>query len=143
MANEGGVIVVPTDFEDASGKALELAKDLAGKLGTEVVLVHVYSLPTYTYPGLEPTLLPGFHGEVMQAAQRALDDLGMAQGGLRTLLREGDTASEILAVAGELGARLVVMGTHGRKGLSHLFLGSVAEKVVRRSTVPVLTVRAA
>lgn len=142
MANEGGVIVVPTDFEDASGKALELAKNLAGKLGAEVVLVHVYSLPTYTYPGLEPTLLPGFHGEVMQAAQRALDDLGMAQGGVRTLLREGDTALEILAVAGELGARFIVMGTHGRKGLSHLFLGSVAEKVVRRSTVPVMTVRA-
>jgi nucleotide-binding universal stress UspA family protein len=142
MANEGGLIVVPTDFEDASMKALELAKDLAGRVDAEVALVHVYALPVYTYPGLEPALLPGFHSEVMAAARRALEQLGAAQGGLKTVLREGDAATEILDVAKELGARFIVMGTHGRKGLSHFFLGSVAERVVRRSAIPVMTVRA-
>ena len=142
MANEGGVIVVPTDFEEASVKALDLAKDLAGRIGAEVVLVHVYSLPVYTYPGLEPGLLPGFHREVMAAARRALEQLGVAQGGLRTMLRDGDAAIENLDAAKDLGARFIVMGTHGRRGLSHLFLGSVAERVVRRSPVPVMTVRA-
>jgi nucleotide-binding universal stress UspA family protein len=141
MAKEGGVIVVPTDFEDASMKALELAKDLAGRTGGEVVVVHVYSLPVYTYPGLEPALMLGFHSEVMQAARRALAELGSAQGGLRTMLREGDPSTEILAAAAEVSARLIVMGTHGRKGFAHLFLGSVAEKVVRRSAIPVMTVR--
>ena len=143
MANEGTVIVVPTDFEAASMKALELAKSLAGHVGAEVVLVHVYALPVYTYPGLEPALMPGFTSEVMGAARRALEQLGAEQGGLRTVLREGDAATEILDVAKDLGARFIVMGTHGRKGLSHLFLGSVAERVVRRSPVPVMTVRAA
>lgn len=142
MVNEGGLIVVPTDFEEASMKALELAKDLATRVDGEIVLVHVYGLPVYTYPGLEPALLPGFHSEVAAAAKRALDQLAAAQGGLRAILREGDAATEILDTAKELGARFIVMGTHGRRGLSHLFLGSVAERVVRRSPIPVMTVRA-
>jgi nucleotide-binding universal stress UspA family protein len=142
MNGQGGPIVVPTDFEPASQAALGLAQDLAARLGAEVVLVHVYALPVYTYPGLEPALLPGFQSEVMAAARRALDQQAAEHGGLRAVLREGDAATEILAVAKELGARFVVMGTHGRKGLSHLFLGSVAERVVRRSAIPVMTVRA-
>jgi nucleotide-binding universal stress UspA family protein len=142
MTEGAQVILVPVDFEPASMKALNLAKDLAGKMGAEVVLLHVYQLPVYTYPGLEPTLLPGFHAEVSAAAARALEQLSARTGGLRALLREGDPASEILAAAGELKATLIVMGTHGRTGIAHLFLGSVAERVIRKSTVPVLTVRA-
>lgn len=136
------VILVPVDFEAASLKAIELAKELAGKMGAEVVLVHVYQLPVYTYPGLEPTLLPGFHAEVSAAASRALDQLSAQWGGLRSLLREGDPASEVLAAADEVKPVMIVMGTHGRKGLAHLFLGSVAERVIRKSSIPVLTVRA-
>jgi len=135
------VILVPIDFEEASLKALELAKELGPRLGCEVLLVHVYQLPVYTYPGLEPGILPGFHAEVTAAAKRALSDLATRSGGLRSMLREGDPATEILAAAEELAPRMVIMGTHGRRGLTHLLLGSVAEKVVRRSTVPVLTVR--
>ncbi|HLM71110.1 MAG TPA: universal stress protein, partial [Polyangiaceae bacterium] len=62
--------------------------------------------------------------------------------GLRAVLREGDPSTELLSVASELKARMLVMGTHGRSGFAHLFLGSVAEKVMRHSTIPVLTVRA-
>ena len=87
-------------------------------------------------------LLPGFHAEVTAAAQRAVDQLSQQEGGLRTLLREGDPSVEILEAAKESGATMIVMGTHGRSGLAHLFLGSVAEKVVRKSPIPVLTVRA-
>jgi nucleotide-binding universal stress UspA family protein len=53
----------------------------------------------------------------------------------------GDTATSILAVAEEVGAELIVMATHGRTGLSHFFLGSVAEQVVREASCPVLTIR--
>ncbi|MDI1450714.1 universal stress protein [Polyangium sp. 6x1] len=134
-------LLVPIDFEAASVKALALAKDLAARLGYQVVLVHAYQLPVYTYPGLEPTLLPGFHTEVMAAAQRAVDQLAQ-QEGVSAVLREGDAATEVLAVAEELGAKMIVMGTHGRTGVAHLILGSVAEKIIRKSPVPVVTVRA-
>jgi nucleotide-binding universal stress UspA family protein len=56
-------------------------------------------------------------------------------------VRDGYTSLEIMQAARELGSDLIVMGTHGRTGLAHLVIGSVAEKVVRKSTVPVLTVR--
>ncbi|HTN82159.1 MAG TPA: universal stress protein [Sorangium sp.] len=142
--NEGAnVILVPVDFEEASLKAVELAKDLGAKLGREVVLLHVYQLPVYTYPGLEPALMPGFHAEVSAAASRAVQQLSAQTGGLRALLRDGDPATEILAAAEEQRAAMIVMGTHGRRGLTHLFLGSVAEQVIRKSGVPVLTVRVA
>jgi nucleotide-binding universal stress UspA family protein len=141
MKDGASVILVPVDFEEASRKALELATDLGSKLGNEVVLLHVYQLPVYTYPGLEPTLLPGFHAEVSAAASRALQQLAAQTGGLRAVLREGDPAGEILAVAEEEKVKMIVMGTHGRRGFAHLFLGSVAEKVIRKSAVPVLTVR--
>lgn len=141
MTTGANVIVVPVDFEAASAKAITTAKDLAARFGADVVLVHVYQLPVYTYPGLEPTLLPGFHTEVTAAAQRAVDELAKRES-MRAVLREGDPATEILAAAEEMNAAMIVMGTHGRTGLAHLFLGSVAEKVVRKSKVPVLTVRA-
>lgn len=140
MTTGANVIVVPVDFEAASSKAIATAKDLAARFGADVVLVHVYQLPVYTYPGLEPTLLPGFHTEVTAAAQRAVDELAKREG-MQAVLREGDPATEILAAAEEMNAAMIVMGTHGRTGLAHLFLGSVAEKVVRKSKVPVLTVR--
>ncbi|WP_433934060.1 universal stress protein [Sorangium cellulosum] len=142
--NEGAnVILVPVDFEEASLKAIELAKDLGAKLGREVVLLHVYQLPVYTYPGLEPALMPGFHAEVSAAASRAIQQLAAQTGGLRAILRDGDPANEILATAEDERAAMIVMGTHGRRGITHLFLGSVAEKVIRKSSVPVLTVRVA
>ncbi|WP_437678538.1 universal stress protein [Sorangium sp. So ce131] len=143
MKEGASVILVPVDFEEASLKAIELAKDLGARLGHEVVLLHVYQLPVYTYPGIEPALMPGFHSEVSAAASRAVQQLSAQTGGLKTLLREGDPAAEILAAAEEPGTALIVMGTHGRRGLSHLFLGSVAEQVIRKSSVPVLTVRSA
>src|SRR5262245_21095616 len=138
---EGDVIVVGVDFEAASDKALQLAKELAGKLGCDVVLVHVYQLPIYTYPGLEPAVLPTYQTEITTAAKRALDQYAERHGVARAILREGDPASEILATIEETKPKMAVLGTHGRRGLTHLFLGSVAEKVVRRSKAPVLTVR--
>lgn len=134
-------ILVPVDFEAASDRALVIAQELAPKLGASVVLVHVYQLPVYSYPGLQPSLLPGFHAEVTQAARRALERRAGEAGDLRAELREGDPATEILAAIEQTRPTLVVMGTHGRGGLAHLFLGSVAERVVRASPVPVMTVR--
>lgn len=141
MADKPGVLLVPIDFEKASMKALETAKDLGARLGAEVVLVHVYQVPMFTYPGLEPSLLPTFTVEIATAAKNAVEKLSESSGGLRAVLREGDPATEITEAAKALGAQMIIMGTHGRGGFAHLFLGSVAEKVMRESAVPVMTVR--
>ena len=142
MVEQAGVIVVAVDFEKASLKALEVAKELGRAMGAEVVIAHVYQVPMFTYPGLEPALLPTFNAEISTAAKRAVEELSALHGGLRAMLREGDPSTELLAVANELKAKMLVMGTHGRSGIAHLFLGSVAERVMRHSTIPVLTVRA-
>lgn len=140
--SDAGTIAVAVDFEAASEKALALGQELATKLGCELALLHVYQLPIYTYPGLEPGVLPAYQSEVTAAAKRALDGLAAKHGVTRAFLREGDPATEVLAAVEELRPKMLVLGTHGRRGLSHLLLGSVAEKIVRRATVPVVTVRA-
>jgi nucleotide-binding universal stress UspA family protein len=135
-------ILVPVDFDEGSIRALSLASELAAALGAEVTIVHVYELPIYTYPGLDPAALPPLHTEVTDAARRALDEFAKQHGVDRAVLREGDVEAEILGTAKELQARMIVMGTHGRGGLAHALLGSVTERVVRRSPIPVVTVRA-
>jgi len=134
-------LLVAIDFEEASRQAIDYAKQLAAPLGATLVLVHVYQLPVYTYPGLEPNILPGFHQEVTVAARGALEQLAADVSVDRSMLREGDAAGEILAAARECHASMIIMGTHGRRGLAHALLGSVAEKVIRQSDVPVLTLR--
>ncbi|HZP42147.1 MAG TPA: universal stress protein [Candidatus Binatia bacterium] len=129
-------IVVPTDFSVCSMRALQRAEALAQRLGAEVVLVHV-----------DPSVVLG--SEVAPARQdavrRELDGIAAVLGtrGVRArgVVRAGAPAEEILAVAMAEGADLIVMGTHGRTGLAHALLGSVAEDVVRRALCPVLTVR--
>lgn len=133
--------LVPIDFGEGSERALSVARQLAAELGATVALVHVYQLPVYTYPGLDQAMLPGFHLEVTRAARRALEQRASDAGVQASELREGDPATEILASINRMRPFMVVMGTHGRRGLSHLFLGSVAERVARHSPVPVMTVR--
>ncbi len=141
MADHTDTILCPIDFGDASMKAFTLAKELAGRLGAELVVLHVFVEPVVAYPGMTPILVPGMGDEVATAARRALDDLVQNHPGVRTSLRTGEAAEEILAAVESLRPRMVVMGTHGRKGLQRLFLGSVAERIVRSSAAPVLTVR--
>lgn len=141
MAEQSNVILVAIDFEKASMKALDVAKELSSKLGAEVMLAHVYQVPMFTYPGLEPALLPTFSAEIGDAVKKAMSELKEQTGISKAVLREGEPASELLAIADEVSASMIVMGTHGRKGISHLLLGSVAERVVRQSKVPVLTIR--
>jgi nucleotide-binding universal stress UspA family protein len=135
-------ILVPVDFQEASLEALALAKDLSGRLGLEIVLLHVFSIPVVVYPGFEPIMAPGLPEEIATAAKRALDQLADSVGGPKTILRSGEPAAETLKVIEELKPTFVAMGTHGRKGISHFFMGSVAEQVIRNSKAPVITVHA-
>ncbi len=138
-------ILCPVDFSDTSEHALRYAIDLASRLGAGVRLVHAYQLPTYALPDGALLARPDFVAELTTELQKQLDELirrysghGVELGGK---IVEGLAFQEINRVAEEEKADMVVMGTHGRTGMKHLLLGSVAERVVRTSKLPVLTVR--
>jgi len=140
--NGSKTLLVPVDFHDASLEALKFARDLATRLGLEVVLLHTYAIPVVVYPGFDPIVAPGLPEEIATTARTALESLAAEQGGLRSILRAGDPATEIIKCIEEEKPALVAMGTHGRRGLAHILLGSVAEKVIRGSPAPVVTVHA-
>jgi nucleotide-binding universal stress UspA family protein len=142
----GRPILVAMDFGEASLRALAAAQAIGAGVGAPIVLVHVYRVPLYSYPSIDPVPIPpplAFQPEIDAAARRALASFAVSAGlpASSTVVREGDAADEILAAAAAIDARMIAVGTHGRRGLSHVLLGSVAEDVVRRATVPVLTVR--
>lgn len=138
-------VLVATDFGEPSECALDVAVRLAKQSGAALTLLHVFEIPAYVYT--ETMYLSADLITPLQSAARARLDQVLAETRkslprAEALLRMGMPAREVLAVAEELDVDLVVIGTHGRRGLSHVLLGSVAEKIVRQSRVPVLTVRA-
>ena len=135
-------ILCPVDFSEPSEVAVDFAVELAAKFGAEVHLVHVYQLPVYALPDGAMMAGPEFTTKVTTELQKALAELAakFAPLKLETHLVEGVPYRETVRMTEELGADLVVVGTHGRTGLRHLLLGSVAERVVRSSKVPVITV---
>ena len=139
-SDPGAPILVPMDFGPAAEQALALARDLGRELRAGLCLLHVDQL-FVANPEMGNVYAAAAEAD-LEEAERYLDERSYAIGGARTLLREGEAATEILATIEELRPRLVVMGTHGRSGLARLAFGSVAERVVRQSEAPVLTVRA-
>lgn len=135
-------ILVPTDFSPCSEQALDYAIDVADKLGAKVHLLSVIGIPSYGVPELGVGLTATMIDNMTTDTQRALDQLKRDRKSVsQTLVRAGDARDVILQTAEELPADLIVMGTHGRRGISRALLGSVAEMIVRTSPVPVLTVR--
>jgi len=135
-------ILVAVDFEAASMAAIRTAAELARALEGRVVVMHSFSMPRSLSRDLSESLLADVHRQARDAALRPLNDL-RSRWGVETMLREGEPATEILRAAEEVHADRIVMGTHGRRGLDRLMLGSVAEAVVRKSQVPVMVVRPA
>ena len=138
-------VLVPTDFSPSAAEALDHAAELAKKLDAEIVLLHVLQ-PLTTHLSVPPLvpLPPEWVKSVRMQAEAELkkESHRIKQVKVTTELRDGPIHDTVLAAASELKADLIVIGTHGRRGLSHVLLGSVAERVVRHSTVPVLTMRA-
>jgi nucleotide-binding universal stress UspA family protein len=135
-------LLVPVDFGEPSQRALAAGVDLARRFGSQLTLVHVCEIPAYVYGGMTYATAD-LIGPIEEAARETLDK---ALRGVKDklpattgILRRGPAAMEILGVISELRVDLVVIGTHGHKGLKHAFLGSVAERIVRLSPVPVLT----
>ena len=140
-------ICCPIDFSDASRAAMEVAADLARRFGAELVLLHAYPIPGYTFPDGSVVASPKMMQDLADQAKKHLEEwraeaeklVGAPRVAADTAV--GEPAAEILAAAKRRGAELVVMGTHGRTGLEHALMGSIAERVVRRAHCPVLTVR--
>jgi len=146
MALEWKKILCPVDFSDASRSALQVASELARRFDGEVTVFHAYPLPGYTLP--EGTVLPatGMLQELAEQTDALLarwQSEGLADGAPRVSTGKavGEPAAEIVAAAEDGKYDAIVVGTHGRTGLAHVLLGSVAERVVRRAPMPVITVR--
>lgn len=139
-------IVVPIDFSPSAEDAKEWAIDLARRYGASLILAHV--VPPVAWPAspeglmLTPTdLAASTRRELDGALARACAAIEAGGVPARPALLDGTPAPEIAALARRADADLIVMGTHGRKGVSHALLGSVAEKVLRTAPCPVMTVR--
>jgi nucleotide-binding universal stress UspA family protein len=146
-------ILVPVDFSEASQAALGYACQLADAMGAEVEVLHVWEAPADALaPGLSEMTVLAPEGRTtvaelmrVRATQRLAALVSDASRAGRAKLRArtefGDAGDMILKIASSGMHDLVVMGTHGRRGLSRVLMGSVAEKVLRRAPCPVVTVR--
>jgi nucleotide-binding universal stress UspA family protein len=131
-------ILVPVDFSDCSKKALQYAIPFARQFGAELTLISVVE-PYPAVPEMAPTDV-----ETIGDTKRELEKLRQSVPETvraRTLLRTGSPPTEIVDAASDLGTDLIIIATHGRKGLSRVVLGSTTEKVVRHAPCPVLIVR--
>jgi nucleotide-binding universal stress UspA family protein len=139
-------IVVATDFSECAQEAWELARRIAAAPGSALVLTHVLTeVPLYGEGVFNIETARKVRDGARQWAEAALEDwVGKARAaGLsaRAALRTGVPHEEIVALAQEERADLIVIGTHGRGGINRALLGSVADRVVRLAPCPVLTVR--
>lgn len=141
-------LLVPVDFSADADHAVEYAIGLASTLGAHVTLLHVMQSPTWggvdldvTFPHAYSTFIQHLEAEVtrnMEAYVERVTEAGLV-GDMAVV--HGVPFQEILEAARIRQIDLIVMGTHGRTGLQHILLGSVAEKVVRLAPCPVLVVR--
>lgn len=141
------ILLHPTDFSEDADAAEAQTVRLAHALGGEIVLLHVAAeAPGHAEGLLNTREIEQVYQEQRKWATATLDErvAAIRAHGLaaRFILRAGPPADEIVKAARELHADLVVMGTRGRGGIERLFLGSVADRVIRGAPCPVVTVRA-
>ena len=139
-------ILVPLDLGDRSPHVLGHAKAIADRFNSSIELL--YCFPNPTFPDATGLINP-FSPELIEEArrdseaqlERLVTDAERERYRVRTTVLVGDPLDAIVDYAARERVGLIVMGTHGRTGLTHMFLGSVAERVVRTAPCPVLTVR--
>jgi nucleotide-binding universal stress UspA family protein len=137
-------ILFPVDLSEVSAKIAPYVKEVASKFGSEVHLVFVARiLQHFTSIYVPHPSVRNFEAEIVKGAERKLEEFveehfqGVSP---KAKVILGDAAEEILNYVLSEGIDLVIMGTHGRKGLEKIVFGSVAERVVKKSSVPVLTI---
>jgi nucleotide-binding universal stress UspA family protein len=141
-------ILMATDLSAYSKEALDYAAYLAQHLKAELCILHVFEIPQFSHAGVSPSMQPEVQkwiGQLSQQESKRLQTLvkKVRQQGVKAsgIFQQGKPFLEILKTAKRIKANLIVLGTHGRTGMAHVLLGSVAEKVVRQSSCPVFTVR--
>ena len=145
-------IVIALDYDPSAEKIAEAGYALAKAMDASVILVHVLEPPTY-YSNLDYSPIMGYGGfnssaafidqeSLVRAAGEFLEQSNkhLGDGRVTTKVLEGDCAEAILAAAKALEADVIVLGTHGRRGLDKLLMGSVAEKVIHHCDVPVFII---
>ncbi|MCA1593512.1 MAG: universal stress protein [Acidobacteria bacterium] len=141
-------ILLPTDFSECAGHAVPFAADLARLLGARIICLHAVE-PIAPAVGLtavaEPLPTADIGGLLEESAERELPKIAERKecAGLdvEDVVTHGEAASEIVRVARERGADLIVVSSHGRTGLGRILFGSTAESVVRHAHCPVLVVK--
>lgn len=144
-------ILIALDYSEATNRVVNAGTKLAKAFGADVVLVHVLSEVTY-YSSLNYSPIIGFDSfsnmdivqtsaieDVRNAARQFLEKVREQEGlaNAEVVVSEGDFADEILKTAEENNAEVIVMGSHSRRGIDKILMGSVAEKVLHKSEVPV------
>ncbi|MDR2489557.1 MAG: universal stress protein [Desulfovibrio sp.] len=138
-------ILCALDLSEHSVLVAEYAVAMAKAFNAEIVAVYVApALTQYVGFHVPPSSIESFVGEIVSGAEKSMEDFVVEN--FRDVkatgrVVNGYASEEILGVAERVGADVVIMGTHGRKGIDRILFGSVAEKVVKNSVVPVMTVR--
>lgn len=138
-----GRILVPVDFSESSRKALQYAVAFAKQFGAEVVLLHVFEAAPPQIEIMEAALTDTtLREEAIQELSQWQREAASRSTAVKAVVRSGAAADhEIVRTAAEDNVDLIILGNHGRTGLARVFIGSTAEKVVRRAPCPVLVIR--
>jgi len=147
-------ILIAIDYNPTAQNIAEIGYSLAKSMNAEITLLHVVADYTY-YSSLDYSPIMGFDSfsnlgvlqtntvvELQNAARDYLEKTKKFLGdeSIKAMIKDGDAGDAILETAKELGTNIIVMGSHSRRGLEKILMGSVAEKVLRRSTVPLFII---
>lgn len=147
-------VLIALDYDKSAKKVAEAGFSLASSMGAKITLVHVLADPVY-YSSTEYNPITGFTGftllspmfndnpiDLKKAAQDFLEKFKQNLGDetIDTVVEEGDSAESILKTAKKIHADVIVIGTHSRKWLENILLGSITEKVLRNSTIPLFII---
>jgi nucleotide-binding universal stress UspA family protein len=144
--NQYKQLLVAVDFSDPSIKALQVALDIGKQLNARLHAVHFVPVRIMDM-GMEGGVdfIEEVHQKELMEARlklgKFIEDHAGADAGIEQHLRSGEPTVEVGRMAGEIGAGMIIIGTHGRTGLKHLLLGSVAESILKSAEVPVLCIR--
>jgi len=138
-------IMVPVDFSDVAPVVAKWAKDFAKKVEAEILVAYVLEdLTAYEGIYVDVKTLTELEMTLMEGARKSMDDFIKEHFAdypqVESVIEKGDVVETLIRIAQEKGADLIVMGTHGRKGLDKILFGSVAEGVVKNSPIPVVTI---
>ena len=138
-------LLCPIDFSDVSDHAFKIATDLAATFKADLHVIHVFQMPASTIPEGAYEVPEDMEESIKCHLSKRLDEFvknhSTPEINITTGLYTGFPHNEIINSANETNADMIVMGTHGRTGFSQVLLGSVAERVIRTSDIPVLTIR--